>query len=413
MLVAGATLFVVYLIAAGYFVQSALMSRGQPSGIEPTGGPRLGDGKHLASYRFDLHDSLVPVAEIHPVKPRDFVHSLVLPKHLQPKDFKDESKPALMHLLFPADRVIGVEVGGRTRAYPLRILNWHEVVNDVVDGRPVAVVYHPLTDGAAVFDRRVGGRTLVFRASGLVYQSETLLYEQEEKVGTESLWSQLLAKAVAGPEAVKGARLTPIPFQLVTWKAWLSRHPHTTVVAPDPAYTEPYKRAPYLNYRGTGELRFPVSPYPPPGSKGTVEARPVRRSGGELMVVGWLVVILASGAVAAWFLRGKSKAASRVALLAALALDFALGLALLHSNPPGRRWSRVYVVRVDGSDHVLFLHDLEARAGKNGDGEVSVMGKRLVYTVFPGNQPSARILLRGKPATVYAAYWWAWYANHH
>jgi hypothetical protein len=161
--------------------------------------------------------------------------------------------------------VIGVTLDGESRAYPLRVLNWHEIVDDHLGATPIAVTYHPLCDSAAVFDRRVMGEVLDLRASGLLYQSNQLLYDHRDEVGTESLWCQLSARAIAGPAAKKGEKLVPLPFSLVTWSVWKEKHPDTTIVEPDPDFSKHYGRRAYANYFGTRELRYRVDGYPPPG----------------------------------------------------------------------------------------------------------------------------------------------------
>ena len=103
------------------------------------------------------------------------------------------------------------------RAYPLRVLVWHEVVNDTVSGLPILVTYNPLSEGIAVFDRRVAGRTLSFGVSGLLYQSNLLMYDRDGTRGAESLWSQLQARAVSGPAAGAGQTLELVPFALARW----------------------------------------------------------------------------------------------------------------------------------------------------------------------------------------------------
>src|SRR5207344_1682190 len=80
--------------------------------------------------------------------------------------------------LVPTDKVIAVVLNGAARAYPLRVLVWHEVVNDTVGGIPIVVTYNPLSEGIAVFDRRVAGETLEFGVSGLLYQSNLLMYDR-------------------------------------------------------------------------------------------------------------------------------------------------------------------------------------------------------------------------------------------
>jgi hypothetical protein len=226
---------------------------------------RIGDGETLSSYRFDLTTTLVPKEDLQPARYRGFLPALDDPGSMTVEDLTENPKRWLRKLLVPSDRVIGVRIGDQVRAYPLRVLNWHEIANDVLGGRPIAVTFHPLTDSAAVFDRRVGGETLLFRLSGILYQSGQLFYEERPEIGTESLFCQLQARAIAGPLAAKGVALERIPFELTEWGIWLGRYPETTVVAPDPTFHKHYSRRPYASYFGTRQPRYEVDGYPPEG----------------------------------------------------------------------------------------------------------------------------------------------------
>jgi hypothetical protein len=143
------------------------------------------------------------------------------------------------------------------------MLCWHEIVNDVLGGVPIAVTYHALCDSAVVFDRQVRDERLDFGFSGLLYNSNLLLYDVRLQAEQESLWGQLLCRAVAGPAAAAERRLTVLPQAVVRWADWKERYPDTTVLAPQPAFKKRYKRDPYASYYGSDTLRFPVSPLPP------------------------------------------------------------------------------------------------------------------------------------------------------
>ncbi|ELZ78360.1 hypothetical protein C455_11773 [Haloferax larsenii JCM 13917] len=123
--------------------------------------------------------------------------------------------------------VIGLTDGDRARAYPLRILDWHEIVNDTFGG-PIAVTYCVLCGSSVVVDRVVGGSTTTFGVSGYLWRSDLVLYDR----ATESLWSQLLATAINGP--LTGTELTIRPSSLTTWGAWSAEHPETDVLLPPP-----------------------------------------------------------------------------------------------------------------------------------------------------------------------------------
>ncbi len=150
------------------------------------------------------------------------------------------------------DLVVGVEEKGQSSAYPLRILNWHEIVNDKIGDSTVAVTYCPLTASAVVFDRKVDGRELSFGVSGRLYRSNVLMFDRE----TESLWSQLAQMAVTGENT--GNKLRPIPSALTTWRNWRDRHPNTRVLSATTGHRRDYTRDPYESYAQSQSLMFPV-----------------------------------------------------------------------------------------------------------------------------------------------------------
>lgn len=152
----------------------------------------------------------------------------------------------------PEDRVVGIARGADIRAYPLRILNWHEVVNDTVDGEPIVVTYCPLTDSAVAFDRSVAGKVLDFGVSGRLYRSNVLMYDRQ----TDSLWSQLAARGVTG--SMNETVLRPLPVEVTTWADWHSRHPTTRVLSLATGYHRDYDRDPYARYRHSSRTMFPV-----------------------------------------------------------------------------------------------------------------------------------------------------------
>ena len=194
---------------------------------------------------FDLSNSILPRAEIqHGGPPRDGIPALSDPLLVS---------PAKAGYLGPADRVIGIELNGEARAYPVAILNWHEIVNDAIGGRRFAITYCPLCGTAVAFDARVDGEATDFGVSGLLYNSDVLLYDRT----TESLWSQILGKAIAGPRA--GMKLQAIAVSHTTWRDWLQSHPSTLVLSDDTGYSRDYGRDPYAGYERSRALYFAVN----------------------------------------------------------------------------------------------------------------------------------------------------------
>lgn len=162
--------------------------------------------------------------------------------------------------LKPDDRVIGIERDGDARAYPLRILNWHEIVNDAFGG-PVLVTYCPLCRSGVTAVRTVNGTPTNFGVSGWLLNANQVLYDQL----TESLWSQVVATAIRGPKT--GETLSLVPSTITTWSAWRDDHPDTDVLLPPPesgtivdADPRLYTVNPYGSYEGSGRIGLQNSP---------------------------------------------------------------------------------------------------------------------------------------------------------
>ncbi len=138
--------------------------------------------------------------------------------------------------------VIGLFVHGDARAYPLRILNRHEIVNDVVGHVPVAVTYCPLCDSAIVFKREVAGRVLDFGTSGKLHNSNLIMYDRQ----TESWWQQFIGEAIVGE--MTGTRLNVMPARLESFALFRERHPGGTMLVPTDPHKRKYGTNPYPGY---------------------------------------------------------------------------------------------------------------------------------------------------------------------
>jgi hypothetical protein len=149
--------------------------------------------------------------------------------------------------------VIGVKLGEDARAYPVRMLEYHQIVNDVVDGKPITVSYDPLAGSPRAWSRSVDGRTLRFGVSGLIYNHNFLLYDRE----TSSLWCQMLGRAISGPLA--GKQLSRIPVRQETAGTWVTRVGDTKILRhPDPEHIH-YSLSPYSAYWLQDRTIFPVA----------------------------------------------------------------------------------------------------------------------------------------------------------
>ncbi len=200
-----------------------------------------------SSGSFDLRNVRVPAGEIRSGgPPKDGIPAVSQPKFTTARQAS---------FLQPRDRVIGVTDGEIARAYPLRILNYHEIVNDRFGDVPIAVTYCPLCDSAVVFDRRTPLGEREFGVSGLLYNSNVLMYDRGGQ--PESLWSQIMTTGISGAGADQP--LATLPLQLTTWEDWASRYPNTLVLSDQTGFSRDYSRSAYSAYFQTDRLMFPVN----------------------------------------------------------------------------------------------------------------------------------------------------------
>jgi hypothetical protein len=194
---------------------------------------------------FDLSNASIPPRDIVAGgPPRDGIPSIDDPKFL-PADRAG--------FLADEDRVLGIDINGQAKAYPISILNWHEVVNDRNGSQHFVVTFCPLCGTGMVFASNVGEGALVFGVSGLLYNSDVLLFDRN----SESLWSQILGEAVSGP--LKGAPLPQLPARHTSWAAWRAEHPETLVLSTDTGFRRDYARSPYRGYERSPRLYFSVA----------------------------------------------------------------------------------------------------------------------------------------------------------
>jgi len=149
--------------------------------------------------------------------------------------------------------VIAVSYGGEHRAYPARILDRHEIVNDTIAGDPIAITWCPLCGSAVGLRRVIDGQVTEFGVSGVLYNSDLVLYDRT----TETLWDQIEAKGIVGP--LTGEQLEPVPVTMTRWSRWRDAHPDTLVLSADTGFEMDYTADRYARYRGSSNLMFPVS----------------------------------------------------------------------------------------------------------------------------------------------------------
>lgn len=158
----------------------------------------------------------------------------------------------------PDDLVFGVSINGDTRAYPLRIMGWHEMFNEVIGGLPVALAYCTLCGSGILFETKVPPREepFVFGSSGFLYRSNKLMFDRQ----TDSLWNQFTGKPVSGALRNSGIALKIRPVVITTWKDWSARHPDTTVLSLDTGHRRDYgSGVVYAAYFNSPDLMFPAA----------------------------------------------------------------------------------------------------------------------------------------------------------
>jgi hypothetical protein len=186
-----------------------------------------------SGWRTDFSKHSVPLSEFQSGgPPRDGITPIDEPK---PTSQAEADK-----WLSEREPVLAVEVDGRVRAYPIQILIWHEIANDELASRAIAVTYCPLCNSSLVFDRRVGGRTLTFGTTGNLRGSDLVMWDRQ------TWWQQLTAQAVVGE--LTGTRLGVLPSQTLSWADFKRLHPEGDVLSRDTGAARDYGANPYAGY---------------------------------------------------------------------------------------------------------------------------------------------------------------------
>lgn len=275
------------------------------------------------------------------------------------------------------DVVFGVSVGGQARAYPKRILAWHELARDKLGGRELTIVYCTLCGTVIPYASRAGGVLRRFATSGLLYQSNKLMFDAR----THSLWSSLTGKPVIGPLVGSGVKLQYLSVVTTRWGEWRRAHPDTTVLSLDTGYQRDYSEgAAYHAYFSTDALMFDVSKHDDrlPNKAEILALRLPARSGGSAKPL----------AISADFLRRHRVYTVRRA-------DPRL---VVVTSPAGA--NRVYrsgrhrFVRIDARGRII-----------DGKGRSWTVSEPALTATFDPKLSLPRV-----PA--YRAFWFGWYAQH-
>jgi len=184
----------------------------------------------------DMAEMMNPDEEI-VIDAREIMWGGVRVDGIPPLEFPTQILPAeAAEWINDTDVVVGVEIDGDARAYPIRIIAWHEMVNDTIGGVPVSLAYCTLCGSPILFDGRVGSEVYRFGTSGLLYRSNKLMYDRN----TRTLWNQFSGRPAWGPLVGQDIRLGVLPVVVTTWGDWLARHPDTTVLSINTGFVRNY-----------------------------------------------------------------------------------------------------------------------------------------------------------------------------
>lgn len=191
----------------------------------------------------DFTKHLVPFSDIlSGGPPKDGIPSIDQPKYISIEEAMAEPSILGRAGLGSKEPVISIFINGEARAYPLRILTWHEIVNDELGGVPITVTFCPLCNSAIVFDRRLNGEILDFGTTGKLRNSDLVMYDRQ----TESWWQQFEGRAIIGE--LSGAMLKILPSRMESWANFRKRAPNGDVLIPNAAFARSYGRNPYVGY---------------------------------------------------------------------------------------------------------------------------------------------------------------------
>ena len=205
----------------------------------------------LFDFKTDFSKHSIPYGEIlSGGPPRDGIPPVDNPKFI--------SVDQAGEWLQPVEPVILVQVGDDARAYPLQILTYHEIVNDTVDGLPLAVTFCPLCNTAIVFERMLEGQLLDFGTTGHLRYSNLIMYDRQ----TETWWQQASGEAIVGE--LLGARLEYYPGAIIAWEEFRSSFPSGKVLSRETGFSRPYGQNPYIGYDDVNNPPFlyrgPITP---------------------------------------------------------------------------------------------------------------------------------------------------------
>jgi len=201
--------------------------------------PRGAEGEFITD--FSLHT--VSYAEIlSGGPPKDGIPAIDNPKFVSVQNADEWLKPN--------EPVVSVQVGDEARAYPIQILIWHEIVNDIVNGKPLLVTFCPLCNTAIAFERTYNGQVFDFGTTGRLRYSNLIMYDRQ----TETWWQQATGDAIAGKFA--GSQLAYYPAAMISWRDFRAAYPRGSVLSRETGFSRDYGRNPYFGYDDINQTPF-------------------------------------------------------------------------------------------------------------------------------------------------------------
>ncbi len=205
--------------------------------------PETAQSQNFDNWETDLSKKSIDLESL--VKggpPKDGIPSIDEPKFVQ---FN-----AADSWIADEEPVIAFQHNGISRAYPLQVMIWHEIVNDQINGTPVLITFCPLCYSAIVFDRRIDGKVHEFGVSGFLRHSDMIMFDRK----TESLWQQFTGEALVGDYT--GTELTVLPSQIISYEQFKDAYPDGVVLSKDTGYQRTYGQNPYTGYDDINNTPF-------------------------------------------------------------------------------------------------------------------------------------------------------------
>lgn len=226
------------------FLSTTVAVMAQPSAVPASNLQNAEEDGHYYHQDFDWNNLSIPAHEILPGgPPKDGIPSIDAPQFVSGKK---------QTFLEGEDYVIGITHDSIAKAYPLRIMSYHEVVNDSIGNLPIIVTYSPLCNSGIAYESKIEARYFTYGVSGKLYNNNTLLYDRQ----TNSLWLQLTGEAVSG--SCQGEKLNMLPTEVTTWAEWSKKHPSTKVLSTNTGHCRNYEKMAYADYFMSKDLMFPV-----------------------------------------------------------------------------------------------------------------------------------------------------------